>query len=87
MKSAVVRLCLYSRDERRLLSLREAMLPETNLNGKCTLRVERLGASKRRKVLTLFFESIDLVSLRASLNTNLRLMSTGLRSIDAVSQR
>ena len=45
-----------------------------------------LAASRDRKRLSLRFISSDLVSLRASMNTNLRLVATAIRTIEAVSK-
>lgn len=66
----------------KLRALINALTPETKSGNKCKMRIPRLG---RNKSASLFFESKDLISLRASLNTNLRLVSAALKTIDAVS--
>ncbi len=65
----------------RLKALIDAITPETKSGKKCKMRI--CGLSRNDSV-SLIFESKDMVSLRASLNTNLRLVSAALKTIDAV---
>jgi tRNA threonylcarbamoyladenosine modification (KEOPS) complex Pcc1 subunit len=62
-----------------VLALKAAMLPETTAGKKAKMRVE-----SQEKELTMEVASHDLVSFRASMNTNLRLIASAMRTIDSV---
>lgn len=70
-------------EKKKISAVRAAMLPETRA-GKRTdmsLKVEDNG-----KKLILTMVSKDLTSMRASLNTNLRLVTSALKTLDAAKQ-
>jgi tRNA threonylcarbamoyladenosine modification (KEOPS) complex Pcc1 subunit len=64
-------------------AVRSALVPETSAGKRCTLKVELLEEAQGLKIV---FSSEDLSSLRASMNTNLRLVSSSLRTITAAEQ-
>jgi tRNA threonylcarbamoyladenosine modification (KEOPS) complex Pcc1 subunit len=69
-----------SAEPRIISAVRASLTPETDDNKRCklSLRTDRTGS-----VLSLILKSGDLISLRAGLNTNLRLAATALRSVNA----
>ncbi|MGI0078190.1 MAG: KEOPS complex subunit Pcc1 [Nitrososphaerales archaeon] len=67
---------------RKIRALTQALVPETTVGNKCAMKISR---SANEDTLLLHFSSCDLVSLRASFNTNLRLVSASLKMIEAVS--
>ncbi|MHB8568078.1 MAG: KEOPS complex subunit Pcc1 [Nitrososphaerales archaeon] len=75
---------LIKGDRKTVGALRSAMSPETDQSkgGKrCILSV----SGSKEDLLVLSFESKDLISLRASLNTNLRLVSSALKTLGLIS--
>ena len=65
-------------DPKTLRALKSSLTPEVT-GGKRTKMT--LRSRKRDHELSISMTSSDLISLRASLNTNLRLASTALKSI------
>ena len=64
-----------------LRAIKSALLPETKA-GKRTLMNIRLMNGEKKLVITI--SSLDLVSMRASLNSNLRLVASALKTIESV---
>ena len=64
-----------------LRAIKAALLPETKA-GKRTLMNIRLMNGEKKLVITI--SSLDLVSMRASLNSNLRLVASALKTIESV---
>jgi tRNA threonylcarbamoyladenosine modification (KEOPS) complex Pcc1 subunit len=67
-------------DKRTLSALRDALDLETIVKDRSSLSVRQ---GRDGNTLLLEFSSKDLVSLRASMNTNLRLVASALNTIDA----
>lgn len=67
---------------RTIRALAQALTPETLAGNKCQMKISR---SSNENKLLLAFNSRDLVSLRASFNTNLRLVSASIKTIETVS--
>jgi tRNA threonylcarbamoyladenosine modification (KEOPS) complex Pcc1 subunit len=67
-------------EPRTIRAVKAAMTPEIDNSKRCKLS---LRTDKRGRTLSLILTSEDLVSLRAGLNTNLRLASSALKSIIA----
>jgi tRNA threonylcarbamoyladenosine modification (KEOPS) complex Pcc1 subunit len=84
--SAKLKFTLETKDRRLIHSLREAIAPEVGKIGRCIVSFDSEG-KRKDSGLNLSFESKDLISLRASFNTNLRLLSSAIRTINAVSIR
>jgi tRNA threonylcarbamoyladenosine modification (KEOPS) complex Pcc1 subunit len=61
-------------------SVRQALLPETNYKDTCNLSVTSCF-NRRSRHLRLEFISKDIVALRASMNTNLRLMASSIETL------
>ncbi|MGH2638613.1 MAG: hypothetical protein ACRDF4_04945, partial [Rhabdochlamydiaceae bacterium] len=70
-------------DRRTIAALKSAMMPESVEGKKCKLALRK---GKNGGKLALVFSSKDLVSLRAGLNTNLRLAASALKSIRIAKQ-
>ncbi|MDG6994791.1 MAG: hypothetical protein JRN52_02615 [Nitrososphaerota archaeon] len=64
-----------------LRAIKSALLPETKA-GKRTLMNIRLMNGEKKLVITI--SAPDLVSMRASLNSNLRLVASALKTIESV---
>ncbi len=78
-----MKLCVQLKDSpARIRAVVHAMTPEARSGNKCKMRISRLADDRS---VALLFDSHDLISLRASLNTNLRLVSASLQAINAVS--
>lgn len=77
-----------SGNEKILDAVSTAMAPETAQSSergkKCAIRVTKSKADKNES-LEIAFETEDMISLRASLNTNLRLISSSLKTLERVS--
>ena len=67
---------------RTVRSARQAILPESRDETRCTLKVD---SGLNDSALVLVFESRDMASLRAGLNTDLRLISAALTTLAAIS--
>ncbi len=67
---------------RLLECIRMAMEPELAHQKRCTLSFR---IAKRNKGLILNFSSTEIISLRASMNTNLRLIASAIRTVEAIS--
>lgn len=74
-----------SSNHREISSLQQAILPETSNKGKCILRVS-VKRIKKKSHLLLEFEAANIVSLRAPVNTNLRLISSAVKTL-AISEK
>jgi tRNA threonylcarbamoyladenosine modification (KEOPS) complex Pcc1 subunit len=70
----------FTADPRILLSIASSLAPE-NIEGK-RLTV-RTRTKKKGNVLQLSFQAADMVSLRAGMNTTLRLMLSALKILEA----
>ncbi len=82
-------------DGAALSSVESAMIPEAdqktlpkqgNAMRKRTIMQITLRRRGKSGVMTMKFASNDLASLRASFNTNLRLVSSALNTLDALSE-
>lgn len=77
-----------SPNAKEIAAIENAIFPETKNKSRC-----RLKAAKKKEEasngywLSLYFESSDLASLRASLNTNLRLISSAIKTLRVVEER
>lgn len=70
-------------DERSISALKSAMTPEVGTGKKCRLS---LRSGSDGKSLSLILSGSDLVSLRAGLNTNLRLASSVLKTLHTIQE-
>lgn len=77
-----------SGDGKILDAVSAAMAPETTQSNerekKCVLHVTKSKIGNT-ELLEIAFETEDMVSLRASLNTNLRLISSSLKTLEHLS--
>ncbi|MDG6921828.1 MAG: hypothetical protein JRN67_00870 [Nitrososphaerota archaeon] len=62
-------------------AVKEALSPEVDNKNRCTLTLRSVKSGNQ---LSVFLQSCDLVSLRAGLNTNLRLASSSLKNIEVI---
>ena len=69
-------------EKRAIDAVRFSMIPEMENDKRCVLSLRK---SKDDEKLSLLFSAKDLVALRAGLNTNLRLVSSALKTIDTAS--
>ncbi len=79
-----------SEDSKVISTVEDAILPETKIRRRCQLTVSKVkndDSSGNEQELCLLFESHDLASLRASLNTDLRLVSSVIRTLNTVEER
>ncbi len=67
-------------DPKAISAVKTAMIPEIADSKRCKLS---LRTDKTGRTLSMILASEDLVSLRAGLNTNLRLATSALKSINA----
>ena len=67
-------------EPRAISAVKAAMTPEIDDSKRCKLS---LHTDRTGRKLSLILTSKDLVSLRAGLNTNLRLAASALKSINA----
>jgi tRNA threonylcarbamoyladenosine modification (KEOPS) complex Pcc1 subunit len=65
-----------------LEAVRSSMIPEIDRSQRCVLSVRTAQGGKK---LILGFDAKDLVALRAGFNTNLRLVSSALKTIKSAS--
>ena len=72
-----------STNQREVTSIKQAILPESTNKGKCLLK-SSLKRDKKAIHLLLDFESTDIISLRASINTNLRLVNSAIRTLNII---
>jgi tRNA threonylcarbamoyladenosine modification (KEOPS) complex Pcc1 subunit len=72
-----------SGEKKVLNAVRFSMMPEVDNRKRCVLS---LRESKDGRKLSLLFSAKDLVALRAGLNTNLRLVSSALKTIETTSK-
>jgi tRNA threonylcarbamoyladenosine modification (KEOPS) complex Pcc1 subunit len=72
-----------SMNQKEIASIERAFLPETTDRGKCVLK-SSLRKSKRETHLLLDFEATDVISLRASMNTNLRLVNSAIKTLNTI---
>lgn len=72
-----------STNVREVASIERAILPESTNKGKCVLKTS-LKKDKKAVHLLLDFESADIISLRASINTNLRLVNSAIRTLHII---
>ena len=80
---------VISGNRRSISSVREAMLPESGLGLRKANDTERCSFTINEEdpgYLSLGFSALDAISLRASMNTNLRLISSAFRTIGATSK-
>ena len=70
----------YSQSSGEIESVKQALLPETNYRDTCDHSVT-LCLKGRSRHLRLQFNSKDIVALRASMNTNLRLMTSSIETL------
>lgn len=80
--SAELKLDIFA-EPRTISALRAAMSPEIDNKKRCKLS---LHTDKTGRTLSMMLRSEDMVSLRAGLNTNLRLAASALKSINAAKQ-
>jgi tRNA threonylcarbamoyladenosine modification (KEOPS) complex Pcc1 subunit len=85
VQAATILFDYNSEDESEIAAIEQAILPETETKGKCILRT-RLAKSRGSNHLLLEFVARDVVSLRASTNTNLRLINSAVKSLRAVTK-
>ena len=71
------------RSPEELHAIRSALLPEIRAGKRTVMNVKLVNHGKK---LILAISSSDLVSMRASLNSNLRLVASALKTIESVSQ-
>lgn len=83
MQGAVLDLDYSSENEREITAIEQAILPETRSKIKCTLKA-KVTRNRGSNHLLLHFAANDVVSLRASTNTNLRLVSSAAKALNAV---
>ena len=79
-----------SEDSKVISTVEDAILPETKIRRRCQLTVSKVkndDSSSNERELSLLFESRDLVSLRASIITDLRLVSSVIKTLAAVEKR
>jgi tRNA threonylcarbamoyladenosine modification (KEOPS) complex Pcc1 subunit len=81
--NAKLRFDYVSTNNREVQSLEKAILPESMTKGKCLLRPS-LKKEKAVIHLLLDFEAADIIALRASINTNLRLISSAIRALNTI---
>jgi tRNA threonylcarbamoyladenosine modification (KEOPS) complex Pcc1 subunit len=84
--NAKLRIDFSSSDVRKLESIRKAISPEATSKGKCLLRTS-LKKNENLAHLLLDFEASDLISLRASVNTNLRLLNSALKTLEVADEK
>ncbi|MDH2899663.1 MAG: KEOPS complex subunit Pcc1 [archaeon] len=72
-----------STNEREVESIERAILPESTNKGKCAQK-SSLKKDKKAVHLRLDFESTDIISLRASINNNLRLVNSAIRTLNVI---
>lgn len=71
---------VISADSKTISAIKTALTPEVDNVKNCRLS---LGTDKSGRKLSLILRSEDIILLRAGLNTNLRLASSALKSINA----
>ena len=70
--------------EREAKAILDSLKPELG-KGRCKVEL-RLGSKERNRYLEIDFTSSDLASLRASLNSNLRLVTSAKESLRHISE-
>jgi tRNA threonylcarbamoyladenosine modification (KEOPS) complex Pcc1 subunit len=83
-KVSAARLDVHIRGDKRFLdAVGVSMLPETQKSARCTFSVR---SDPDGKTLILHFTAKDLIALRASFNTNLRLVSSALKTLESTAK-
>ena len=70
------------RDKEQLSAIRNALLPEIKAGKRTKMSIDLVN---RGQTLVLTIASPDLVSMRASMNSNLRLVASAMKTIETVS--
>jgi tRNA threonylcarbamoyladenosine modification (KEOPS) complex Pcc1 subunit len=83
-KVSATSLIVKVRGEKKFLdAVKSSMLPEAQKGARCVFSIH--GAPDGKSI-TLLFTAKDLVALRASFNTNLRLVSSALRTLESAAK-
>ena len=70
------------RDKEQLSAIRDALLPEIKAGKRTKMSIDLVNHGQ---MLVLTIGSPDLVSMRASMNSNLRLVASAMKTIESVS--